>query len=165
MVLPPEPSAPPASDDPELAAKVPATVSGQPLARQSITGDALQREFGADDPVVAGLARIAEGEGRTLSDVSFVAAHAELPSGEPVDVTGFRIRDTDASKLVVPIAALITKDDAITATSRFVAGRDVQVLSSSATSVPISGFASGDVVWLIHTADEVARDELVATIP
>ena len=90
VVLPPEPSAPPAADDPELAANVPATVSGQPIARQSIRGDALQRQFGADDPVVAGLADIAESLGRTLSDVSFVAAHAELPSGDPLDLTGFR---------------------------------------------------------------------------
>ena len=165
VVLPPEPSAPPASDDPELAAKVPATVSGQQIARQSITGDALQREFGADDPVVAGLATMAEGEGRTLSDVSFVAAHAELPSGEAVDVTGFRFRDTDASRLVVPIAALITQDDAITSTPLSVGGREIQVLSSTGTPVPITGFASGDVVWLIHTADDAARDELVAAIP
>ena len=106
VVLPPEPSAPPAADDPELAANVPATVSGQPIARQSIRGDALQRQFGADDPVVAGLADIAESLGRTLSDVSFVAAHAELPSGDPLDLTGFRIRDTDGSSLIVPLAAL-----------------------------------------------------------
>ena len=39
------------------------------------------------------------------------------------------------------------------------------LLSTSVTSVPITGLASDDIVWLIHTVDEAARDELIGAIP
>jgi cyclophilin family peptidyl-prolyl cis-trans isomerase len=165
VVLPPEPSPPPAADDPELVAKVPQSVSGQALDRRSITGDALQREFGTTDPLISGLADIAQGQGKTLSDLSLVVAHADLPSGQPVDVTGVWIRGADGSSLVVPIASLVIQDDALTATPSTISGRDVQLLASTDQAVPTTGFASGDIVWLIHTADEAARDELITALP
>lgn len=165
VVLPPEPSAPPPTTDEELAARLALTVDGQRLQPQTITGSGLERDYAANDPITVGLRQIAEGQGRGLSDVSIVVAGLDLASGSPLDVTGLQVRGADGAALLQPFAALITNDQALTTTPATLGGRDVVVVTSSDQDVTITGYVDGDLVLLIRTDDEAARDELLSQLP
>jgi cyclophilin family peptidyl-prolyl cis-trans isomerase len=165
VVLPPEPSPAPRMDDPELAAQVPATVVGTPLTVQSITGEGIVTGFAPDDPLVLGFQEMANDKGFAMDDLSLVVAGAALPSGMTVDLRGLRVRGADASTLIASFAAVMIGDDDFTGEVVTLGGREVTVLTSDKLTVPVTALASGDVVWLVVTGDEPARDELLAALP
>jgi cyclophilin family peptidyl-prolyl cis-trans isomerase len=165
VVLPPEPSAPPPTAVDEFANLLRLSVGGQQLEPQAITGAALEQQFGPTDSAVVGLREIAVAAGRTMDDVSLVGAEADLASGQPLDITALRIEGTDAAQHVVPFAALITGVEGITTTPATLAGRDVLVVGGGEQSVPITAYVLGDTVFLIRTADEAARDEVLTGLP
>jgi hypothetical protein len=165
VVLPPEPSPPPPPTDAELAARLALTVDGQQLQPQTITGAGLVRDYAADDPITTGQRQIAEAQGRGLADVSIVVAGLDLASGEPLDITGLRIEGADGALALLPFAALITNDQGLTATPATLGEHDVQTLTSADQDVAITGYVDGDLVLLIRTDDEAARDELLAQLP
>lgn len=165
VVLPPEPSPPPATTDVKLGRRVALVVDGQQLQPQTITGTGLEREFAADDPITVGLRGIAEAQGRTLADASIVVAGTDLSSGQPIDITGLRLRGADGGAFLLPFAALITGDAAVTASPATMGGHEVQVLTGAAQTVPITAYVDDDLVLLIRTADEAARDEFLSQLP
>lgn len=165
VVLPPEPSPPAPMTDEELARLLAISVGGQPLEPQTITGDGLLGVYGADDPITSGVRTIAEDVGRTLQDVSIVVAGFDLPSGEPLDVSGLRVRGAASADLVAPFAALITGDDALTVTPATHAGREVSDVTGAGQAIPITAYTNDDHVLLIRTADEAARDEVLGQLP
>jgi cyclophilin family peptidyl-prolyl cis-trans isomerase len=165
VVLPPEPSPPPPTAEEQLAELLAVSVAGRPLEPRAISGTRLAGQFGAEDPVVSGLQAIAEGSGHTLEDVALAVAGSDLPSGLPLDITALRIAGTDASDFVLPFARIITSDPTVTATPSTLAGHDVQLMTGSTQHVPITGVVIGDSVVLIRTADEGARDEVLAALP
>ena len=106
-----------------------------------------------------------EAQGRTLADVSIVVAGRNLSSGQPIDITGLRLKGADGSDFLLPFAALITGDPGVTATPATLGGQEVQLVTGSGEgSVPITGYVDDDLVLLIRTADEVARDEVLAAL-
>ncbi len=165
VVLPPEPSAPPPTTDADLARRVALSVGGQVLAPQTITGYGLEQGYGADDPITVGLRQIAESQGATLQDVSIVVTGVDLPSGLPIDITGLQVRGADAAALVTPFAALITGDDSVTTSLTTRAGKSVLEVTGAKQEVPVTGYVDGDLVLLIRTADEAARDEVLGQLP
>lgn len=165
VVLPPEPSPAPPTTDEELAARVALTVGGQRLQPQTITGAGLERDYAADDPITVGLRQIAEGQGRGMADVSIVVAGLDLASGEPLDITGLRVQGADGAAMMVPFATLITNDQGIAATPATLGQHDVWTITSDDQDVAITGYVDGDLVLLIRTNDEAARDELLAQLP
>lgn len=165
VVMPAEPSPPPPATDEDLAARLRLTVGGQQLEPQTITGAGLVDQFGADDAVTVGLRAIAEGQGKTLEDVSIVVAGADLANGAPVDITGLQVRGADGTALVQPFAALITGDDAIVADPVTVAGRAGYSVTGADVPVAITAVVADDLALLIRTDDTAARDELIAQLP
>ena len=165
VVLPPEPSAAPPTAAEELADLVALSVGGQELAPQSVTGAGLESQFSADDPVVTTIRGFAEAAGKTMDDVALVVAGADLASGQPLDITGLRIVGSDASQHALSFAQLITGDETVVSTPATYADKDVLVLTGNEQDVPITAYVSGDIVLLIRTADEAARDEVLAGLP
>lgn len=165
VILPAEPSPPPPTIDEDLAGTVRLTVGGQALTPQTITGTAMESQFGSEDSIVVGLRQLAEGQGRTMDDVSVVVAGLELADGSLFDITGLRLRGADAASLVVPFTALITGDTSITATPSTLGGKEVLVVSGSDQPVPITGYVNGEFLLLIRTSDAAARDEVLAQLP
>jgi cyclophilin family peptidyl-prolyl cis-trans isomerase len=165
VVLPPEPSPPPQSAEEALAELIAVSVGGQELRPQAISGPNLESQFGPTDPTVIGLREIAESSGHTLEDLTIAVSGADLPSGRPLDITALRIAGADGTQLLLPFAKLITEDQGVTAAPGNVAGRDVQIVRGGAQAVPITALVTGDTVILIRTADEAARDEVLAALP
>ncbi|MBX3028749.1 MAG: peptidylprolyl isomerase [Chloroflexi bacterium] len=158
------PTPTPRPDDPELAARVPVTVGGVTLRTVSVSGWGLVSEFGADDPLLVELRELAETRGATLEELSLVVAGANLTSGELLDVTGFRLPGGVLADAVVDLAHIVTGTTTLTATPTTVAGRDAYSVTGLALDVPITGLVTGDIVWLIRTADVAARDELLLAL-
>ncbi|MET0772564.1 MAG: peptidylprolyl isomerase [Candidatus Limnocylindrales bacterium] len=175
VVLPAEPSPAPPTAEEALAALVAVSVAGQQLQPQAISGAGLEAQFGPDDPVVTGLRAIAESAGRSLEDVALAVGGSDLPSGELLDITALRVAGADAAQLVVPFASLVTSNGGVTATPATLGGREVMVVAyapaasvppdGASQQVPITAYVSGDTVVLIRTADEPARDEILAALP
>ncbi len=165
VVLPPEPTPPASETDDELARIVAVTVAGRVLEAYTITGDGLRRVYGADDPITTGLQAIAEGVGATLQDASIVVAGVDLPNGQPLDISGLRVRGADGTALVAPFASLITGGEDLMVTPTTHAGRDVLELTGAGQDVAITGYVNEDHVLLIRTADGAARDEVLAQLP
>jgi cyclophilin family peptidyl-prolyl cis-trans isomerase len=165
IVLPLEPTPPPRSAAEALAELLATSVGGQQLRPQAISGSDLASQFGPTDETVMGLRAIAESSGRTLDDLVIAVAGADLPSGQPLDITALRIEGADATALLLPFASLITQDEGVTATPGNLAGRDVHIVTGGTQAVPITALVTGDTVVLIRTADEAARDEVLAALP
>ncbi len=159
------PTPTPATDDPELMARVPSTVGGSPLAPTSISGFGLTSEFGAGDPLVVVLQEYATERGHGLEDLSLVVAGVDLANGQPVDLTGIRLRGTTPTADDVQALARIVSSSAAPIASPFpMAGHDGFMIIDSASPVPVAAIIAGDTVWLIRTADTAARDELVTVL-
>jgi cyclophilin family peptidyl-prolyl cis-trans isomerase len=165
VVLPAEPTPPPPTTDEALARSLAITVSGQVLATRSITGPALASAYAPDDPTVAALRAMVEASGATLEDLSIAAASADLPSGQPLDITALRISGTDAAQHLLPFARIILQDDAVTSTPATVAGKEVFTLAMPGQPFPITAYVNGDTLFLITTPDEAARDEVLSQLP
>jgi hypothetical protein len=165
VVLPPEPTPLAPEVDEDLARLVTVSVAGQTLEPHTITGDGLRRVYGVDDPITTGLEAITAGVGATLHEASIVVAGLDLPSGRPLDISGLRVRGADGAALVAPFASLISGGVDFTVTPTTHAGRDVLELTGEGQDVPITGYVNEDHVLLIRTADEVARDEILAQLP
>jgi peptidyl-prolyl cis-trans isomerase B (cyclophilin B) len=175
VVLPPEPSPAPPTAAEQLADLITISVAGQQLQAQAISGTDLESQFGPTDPAVTGFRDMAGSVGRSLADLALAVTGANLASGQPIDITALRIEGADGALLVEPFARLISNDPGVTATPATLGGREVLVVShppvaSSAPDgtpawLPITAVVSGDTVILVQTADEPARDEVLAALP
>ncbi len=175
VVLPPEPSPAPPSAEEQLADLIAVSVAGQQLQPRAISGTGLESQFGPADPAVAGLREIAEAAGRTLEELTLAVTGTDLPSGQPIDISVLRVAGAEGAQFVEPFARLITNDQGVTAAPATLGGREVLVLayspvasappSGSLPQVPITAYVNEDTVVLIRTADEAARDEVLAALP
>lgn len=159
-----EPTPEPATDDVELEARLPATVTGVAIERMSITGHGLRAEAGVE-ALVTSLDTYALARGQQLDAVSLLIAGADLPSGDAVEIRGLRVRGSQpVADDITEFARILVEGDAITLTPTTVAGHDVYSVEGTGLPVQMIGLVSGDTVWLVLTGDAAARDELVGAL-
>src|SRR5688500_4194918 len=148
--------------DPELAARFPDTVGGQPLTVQSFRGDVFEQSGGADPTFQAFLDSI----GAEMSDVSvaFGAAVGSDPSSS-LNVGAFRILGADEDDLEREfIAASEESGDMTGLTQSSLAGKDVWSASdpSGESTMSVYIYTKDDTLYFLTGTEEQAAEILVA---
>ena len=147
----PVPTSPPVSHaDPDLEARFPVTIAGQPIIVQSMPGS----QVFSSDSAAAFLAQLAA-DGKTLDDVSVATSFS--PSGL---IYGIRIKGGDATKYAPLLLASL--DTSAQQTPGKVSGKDVTV-STTPTGTQYF-YPRNDVIWVV-TAAEPALSEVFAALP
>lgn len=149
--------------DPALEALLPATVSGTPLTHYSLT--LTQLLDGVTDRV--GIDAFLQGIGKTEADGSYAAAF------DPTNVLGgginaFKVAGADAAALLAGITALEQADFGTGATveQQTVGNKNVTVLSvGSGVNDTEWIYGRGDVVFVVHAADEAHAAAFLEALP
>ena len=148
--------------DPELAARFPDTVDGQPLQVQSMRGDTFMSMGGSDPSFDAFL----ESVGAELSDVS--VAFGGAASGESVlSVGAFRVLGASEDDLEREFIAASEESGDVSGLSRTsIDGKEVWTATDAtgASDMSVFIYAKDDTVYfLTGTDDQVA--EILAALP
>lgn len=143
--------------DPELEARMPASIGGQILAVQSLGGAAVLGE--ADEAALQPLLDVIAAQGRTLDDLSIAVGVNEDSS---VVITALRVAGADASALVDGVLGLASPEDQVSQAPGQIAGKDVIVVTDR-TGVQ-QFYPMGDILWIIRAA-EPALTEILTAIP
>jgi len=151
---PSAPSVPIAPADPDLEARLPHTVGGQPLAIESHMGAAIFTgvDQTALQPLVDGLAA----QGKTMADLSIAVGHNEDYS---VAITAVRVPGADAGALIASILQMAPAEEQIVQTQATIAGKAMTTVTDSTGAQQF--YAVGDTLWIIR-AVEPALSEIIA---
>lgn len=149
--------------DPELAARFPDTVDGQPLQVQSFRGDTFMQMGGGEDP---SFQAFLDSVGAELSDVS--VAFGGAASGESVlSVGAFRVLGASEEDLEREfIAASEESGDVSGLTQTSIDGKDVWTASDAtgASDMSVFIYAKDDTVYFLTGTDEQVA-EILAALP
>jgi hypothetical protein len=144
--------------DPDLAARFPATVGGQPLTPQTAYLADLMTDPATQSPeLVAALTAM----GKTVDDVTF--GQASIPGDSGGEISAFRVIGADANAFLDQAVALSAAgtDGAQMGTAQ-VAGRDVRTITDASGEVTYV-LPTGDVVWEV-VAQEPALSEIIGAL-
>lgn len=150
--------------DPELAARFPDTVGGQPLQVQSFRGDVFEQSGGADPTFQAFLDSI----GAEMSDVS--VAFGAAAGGDPssgLTVGAFRILGADEDALEREFIAASEESGDVTGLSESsLGGKDVWTASdpSGESTMSVYIYTKDDTLYFL-TGNEEQVAEILAALP
>jgi hypothetical protein len=161
LVAPPAPATPaprPSNHaDTELEALIPATIGGQPLTVQTMTG---QQVFGSTDAQsLQAINDTLATQGKTIADVSVLIAY---PADYSSVITAVRVKGGDAAAFTPPLIAALSTGTETAPQPGQVAGKDVTVLTVS--SQQQYAYPHGDTVWVV-AAVEPALTEIFTALP
>jgi hypothetical protein len=148
--------------DPELAARFPDTVGGQPLSVQSFRGDVFMQAGGSDPSFDAFLDSV----GAELDDVS-VAFGSSMSAENPLTVGAFRILGASEDDLEREfIAASEESGDVSGLTQSSVAGKDVWSATDPSGTAGMSVFiyTKDDTLYFL-TGNEEQVAEILSALP
>jgi hypothetical protein len=148
--------------DPELAARFPDTVGGEPLSVQSFRGDVFMQAGGSDPSFDAFL----ESVGAELDDVS-VAFGSSMSAESPLTVGAFRILGASEDDLEREfIAASEEAGDVSGLEQTSIAGKDVWSASDPSGTAGTSVFiyTKDDTLYFL-TGNEEQVAEILAALP
>ena len=147
--------------DPELAARFPDTVGGEPLQVQSFGGETFVQMGGADPSFEAFLESI----GADVSDVS-VAFGASASAESPLTAIAFRIVGASEEELEREFIAVTEESaDAPGLTQTSVGGKDVwsaAVPDGAAAGMSIFIYTKDDTLYLLTGSEEQVAEILTA---
>lgn len=147
--------------DPELAARFPDTVGGEPLTVQSFRGDVFMT--GSTDP---SFEAFLDSVGADLEDVS--VAFGGLMSGDSLlSVGAFRVVGADEDELETQFLAATEAEGEISGTEmRSIGGKDVWTATDPSGEAPGSMFiyVKDDTVYFLTGSEEQAA-EILAALP
>jgi hypothetical protein len=149
--------------DPELAARFPDTIGGEPITVQSFSGDTFLAGGGADPSFTAFL----ESVGADIDDVS--VAFGGAMSGESLlSVAAFRVRGADEDQLETEfLAASEAEGDVEGLAQTSVGGKDVwSAVDPTGASPGLSMYiyVKDDTVYFL-TGNEEQAAEILAALP
>lgn len=149
--------------DPALEALLPTTLIGTPLTRYSVTLTQLL-DAGGDRPTIdAFLTSI----GKTEADGSYAAAF-DATNGLGGGINAFKVVGADAAALLAGITAVEQSDlgTGATTSSATLAGKNVTVVTiGSGVNDTEWVYGYGDVVFVVHAANEAEATALLSTLP
>jgi hypothetical protein len=148
--------------DPDLAARFPDTVGGQPLSVQSFRGDVFMQAGGSDPSFEAFLDSV----GAELDDVS-VAFGSSMSAENPLTVGAFRILGASEDDLEREfIAASEESGDVSGLTQSSVAGKDVWSATDPSGTAGMSVFiyTKDDTLYFL-TGNEEQVAEILSALP
>jgi len=149
--------------DPALEAFLPDNINGTPLVRYSLTLEQLFEQGGDEETITAFLTTL----GKTPADGSYAGAHD--PSGVVGGgINAFKVAGADATLLLAGITELEKSDlgESATTTQATVGGKNVTVLSvGSEVNDTVWLYGYGDVVFVVHAANEAEPAAYLATLP
>ena len=150
--------------DPELAARFPDTVGGQPLQVQSFRGDVFEQSGGSDPTFQAFLDSI----GAEMSDVSvaFGAAAGSDPSSA-LTVGAFRVLGANEEDLQREFIAASEESGDVTGLSQSsIGGKDVWTASdpSGETEMSVFIYTKDDTLYFLTGSEEQVA-EILAALP
>jgi hypothetical protein len=159
--------------DPELAAKFPKQVDGQPVT--NVTTARFSDFFSAFDTTPSAAAStkaqldslrtIFAGIGLNFDAMVFGSAQATV-SGSSVEITAVRVPGQDANKLVQNYAmipsALSSGDTMSQAT---VGGKNVTVVKSATGTASNWMYANGDILWEVSTSNQDEAAAVFTALP
>jgi hypothetical protein len=143
--------------DPDLEARFPETVGGQPLFLQSMTGP----EFlgtSVDDTSMRQLEAALAAQGKTMDDVSIGLGSSADGSG----ILAIRLRGGDARPLGDLFLSFVAGGSDVEPEPVELGGKDVTAITSGGVSSYV--YSSGEVVWVV-TAVEPGLSEILAALP
>ncbi len=161
--LPPPPApitpAPPPSyvPDPELDARVPKTVGGQPISGRSAPALALFANAAPEDikPLTDALAAM----GKTLADASVLLATS---ADNSVLIQALRVKGVDAAPLVPALVAQIGLNQPVQQAAEEIAGKAVTVVTATGRKQYL--YPKDDTVWFV-SAEEPGLTEIFTALP
>jgi hypothetical protein len=153
--------------DPELAARFPKEVAGQPVTnvRTASFIDFLHG-FNTDQAKIDTFRQTLASMGMNLDTVTVGFATATV-SGSPVAFQAIRVPGQDANKLIQNYAQLdlTAFNQGDTLSKETVGGKNVSVIRSSAGYASTWMYANGDILWQLNTSDQQAAEAVFTALP
>lgn len=159
--------------DPELAAKFPKQVAGQPVT--NVTTARFIDFMGAFDTTpsaaastkaeVDSLRTILAAIGLNLDTMVFGSATATV-NGSTVGILALRVPGQDANKLIQNyglIPSALSSGDVLS--KETVGGKSVTVVRDVGGVASIWMYASGDILWEVNTSDQKEAEAVFAALP
>jgi hypothetical protein len=150
--------------DPELAAKFPTQVAGQPVTDLlTVVFIDFIRGFGTTEAQLSSTRQAFNALGIDLDKVVYGSADA-LVNGNPVSFQAFRVPGQDAAKLMKNYALLSSDNEGDTLESASSGGKSVSVIKSAGVASTWM-YASGDTLWSVNTSDPDEAAAVFAALP
>jgi len=177
-VVTPEPTAAPTSTtpgasfpipsfagDPELAAKFPTQVAGQPVTTPQTARfidflGAFQTSAAEIDTIRQTLAAI----GANLDTLTFGTATATV-NGSSVSITALRTPGQDASRLIQNYGALSTDNATDVLTPETIGGKNATRITTSDGTLSGWMYATGDTLWQVNSTDQAEAAAVFSALP
>ncbi|MDQ2964986.1 MAG: hypothetical protein M3R57_03985 [Chloroflexota bacterium] len=153
------------ADDPELAARFPTQVAGQPVANV-MTGKFIDflRALGSSQADIDKLSQQMASLGIDLNTVSLGSANATV-NGSLVGILALRFPGHDANQLVENYATFSDMTPGDTLSQETVGGKNVTVVRSSGGFASTWLYANGDVMWSTNTSNQEEAAAIFAALP
>lgn len=153
------------ASDPDLAARFPTQVGGQPVTDvTTVLFLEFLHAFGTTDAQIAASREAFTALGIDLDKVVFGSAQASV-NGSSVSFQAFRVPGQDAGKLIQDYSLLSPSDTGDTLTQETVGGKNVSVVRSADGYASTWMYANGDIMWSVNTSDQDEAAAVFAALP
>jgi hypothetical protein len=151
--------------DPELAARFPTQVDGQPVTNVTTARlvDFL-RAFNTPEAEIDSDRQKLATIGIDLDTITMGSANATV-SGLPVGILAYRLPGQDANKLIQNYGMLESPDPGDTMSQETIGGKNVTVIKRAGSTTTTWTYANGDVMWSVVHTDQKVAEVVFAALP
>jgi hypothetical protein len=151
--------------DPELAARFPTQVDGQPVTNVTIAlfVDFL-RAFNTPQAEIDSMRQTFATIGIDLDTVVMGSANATV-DGSSVGILAIRVPGQDANKVIQNYALLNPENTEDTVSQETIGGKNVAVVRSAGGQASTWAYATGDIMWSVNTSDQKEAEAVFAALP
>lgn len=151
--------------DPELEARFPSQVGGQPVTNVMTARlvDFL-RALSTSQAEIDTMRRTFLTIGIDLDTVVMGSANATV-SGSLVGILAFRVPGQDANTLIQNYLLFSSSNEGDTLSQETIGGKNVAVVRSAGGYASTWMYANGDTLWSVSTSDQKAAEAVFAALP
>ena len=151
--------------DPELTARFPTQVGGQPVTDVTTAMFVdLLRALKSTQAEIDSMRQTFATIGIDLDKVVFGSATATV-SGSSVGIQALRIPGQDASKLIQNYALFSSTNAGDTVSKETIGGKNVTVVRSEGGFASTWMYANGDLMWSVNTSDQKEAEAVFTALP